>query len=319
MLGWFRRKTNSPSLRVWSLPGEIGTVSLPDGMKVELEDDDSTLLAHWLPADDVNIRVSSISFETRDGRDEEAAKTQVRRSAKEHGNEYKVIGGKGVEVEREIATEEEGVRLVLKRWIVGMKNTVTIMTVTLREDCRRSALVKTTLDAMPKIIESVNIKWVHRTVEAEGQKVLTRRSSAEATPEQVAEFRERDRKWLESAEVTARKLSVKYGSGGDFDPEELDRVFSRWMADDGQKPRSEVVANALGAAFGNLLVDQLGFRCVMLTDQYGTNRVVRHAIGDTANCPTQSIMRRIEEGTPEFFQSLHAGIVSYLRDRQAEQ
>src|SRR5690606_35243220 len=104
----------------------------------------------------------------------------------------------------------------------------------------------------------------------------------------------------ENASV-AQELSLAYGSGSLLDPEELDRVFSRWTLEEGEKEPPHVVANALGAAFGEYLVERHGFSWAVVTDAYGTEFAVTHPLGKTTAFPRASVEKRIENGQTEFF------------------
>ena len=110
----------------------------------------------------------------------------------------------------------------------------------------------------------------------------------------------------------AASLGLKYGSGGDLTPDELDLVFSRWTFDDDDKESSDSVADALGVAFGDYLVENHEFRWVIVTDEYGTANAVRHRDSEVMTFPTSSVAKRIEDNEPECFKILLAMLLDVL-------
>jgi hypothetical protein len=141
--------------------------------------------------------------------------------------------------------------------------------------------------------------------------------AVEPTPQETRAFGATEEAWLNRGNEYSRALSIKYGSGGELDPEELDRIFSRWMAESGEKEADDVISNALGAAFGDYLVANYGFQWVILTDEYGTEYAVRHGLGQTTAFPKASVQKRIEDGQTEFFQNVYLIIVDQLRRGEA--
>lgn len=318
MLSWFRRRFRPVPLREWALPGEIGTISFPVAMEVSPEDD-STLLAEWPETDDICLRVSSMTVERQDGQENSAIEA-VRHSARERNHKTYTAGERLIEVGAETEVEENGMPLILRQWLVGMKTSVTIITATIRRDRRTSELVTRTLEVMPRIVESVNIRWTQRTIRSGGMTVETRRGTAEApSPRSVAEFGPREREWLRRGLELSRDLAIRYGSGGELRPEELDRVFARWTAETDEKESGVDVAHALGAAFGNYLVETHAFRWRLISDEFGTEFAVCHELGDTTAFPRASVERRIEDGECDMFRALTIGIVDCLKERRAEQ
>jgi hypothetical protein len=91
------------------------------------------------------------------------------------------------------------------------------------------------------------------------------------------------------------------------------------MREEGSKETEEVVADALGAAFGDFLAENHGFRWVAVTDQYGTEYAVRHEIGDTTAFPRASVQKRIERRDTDFFRGITLTILDQLRRRGESQ
>ncbi len=87
------------------------------------------------------------------------------------------------------------------------------------------------------------------------------------------------------------------------------------MAESGSKEPPELIANALGATFGELLVEQHGFVWETLTDVYGTECVASDPNLDDFLCfPRASVEKRIETGTNEFFNDLLVGLLDARRE-----
>jgi hypothetical protein len=111
---------------------------------------------------------------------------------------------------------------------------------------------------------------------------------------------------------------LKYGSGGVLDPDELDRIFWRWSLERDGAESPDIISSALGAAFGNYLVDEHGFKWVVVGDEFGSECAVRHRIGATMAFPRASVQKPIDNGESEFFSSLYLGIVEHLEQSETE-
>ena len=79
------------------------------------------------------------------------------------------------------------------------------------------------------------------------------------------------------------------------DLEALDALWVRWQSDrDPGRPDPNTVVNALGLCFGQQLVDRLGFRWAVITDQLGTE--MGCIAGEVTVCPANLTAKRLEEG-----------------------
>jgi hypothetical protein len=315
---FWRKKKRVPEFGSVQLPGDVGHVSIPADFVVEMEDD-STLMAYPSGEETITLRFSSISFykEGQEGTIEYVAVAVVRSKAAERGLSYAEIADKGI-MSYQNESEQSGVFLLQHFWEVGSKNTVVVVSATIVKAQQRSKVVKSTLDAMPSILGSLEVTRSLRAIESGGKEVLFAVQTADPVPQSLRPFGEDDEKWLETALDQARELGLKYGTGGELTPEELDRVFSRWMAEGGEKESGDLVASALGAAFGAYFVEQHRFRWMVVTDQYGTDYAVQHYPGPTIAFPCSSVMKRIERGEPEFFQDIDLMILDQLK-RAAEE
>src|SRR6266487_2501840 len=97
-------------------------------------------------------------------------------------------------------------------------------------------------------------------------------------PQRIEELNDAERNLLTSNIDAARRLVADYApadQSGSLDAGILDRTYSAWLANgetDGN--RINQVINAIGSAFGQMLVDAAGFRWVVATDQYGCEMAI---------------------------------------------
>lgn len=315
MAFWFWKKRHI-QWREWELPGDVGKISLPDDSEVEMEDD-TTLLCSPDDIEAVSLRVSSISFRPKETGEEDSARSSLREKAAEKGLRYAEIADKAV-VSYQEHYEEDSVPFFITFWEVGSRNTIVIISATVPENRVNDRNVKAFLGLVPQIIKTIDITTTHKTISAEGRELPVTTTTAEPGEQQFRDFGQEECSWLAGTLKCAQALGAKYASGGVLTPEELDCVFARWMQDDEEKESHELIANALGAAFGEHLVEHHGFRWAVVTDEYGTEIAVKHPIGETTAFPIASVRKRIEDSILEFFQDLHVGIVAHLQER-AEQ
>jgi len=310
MLFW-SRKPAGPEFRPVTLPGEVGTISLPSALTVEMEDDE-TLMAYPDPGNFITLRFSSISIVKKGSDDKPVAETHIRNKAAEQGYQYVQAGKHGVAVTQE-ESEQDGHLLLIKYWYVGSKNTVVIVSATILKSSLKSALVRQTLEHMPRILESLEITKSHHVIVSGDNEIEFTEQVVDPAPQETRPFAAAEDAWLEEADRHSRELSIQYGSGGELDPEELDRIFSRWMNEPGEKESDEIVANSLGAAFGSYLVEHHGFQWIVVTDEYGTEYAVRHDLNHTIAFPRASVQKRIENGQAEFFNHVFLIILDQVR------
>lgn len=311
--GWKRR---SPELKEVILPGECGTVGIPANCESELEND-STLLIAPRGSESINLRITSLSFSKPDIPDEFAARAYLRERAAERGLKYEEHPDRGV-VAYDQESDENGTPLLVKFWEIGIENTLVILSATITKRDLKSPAVLDMLQFVPALVTSVKITKFTKCVTAEGRSVQVTEEAVEPVEQSVRNFVADELAWLAENLSQAQALGVKYGSGGEQTPEELDRVFSRWQHDGDDRESDDILANALGAAFGDYLVHRHGFRWVVVTDQYGTDFAVSHPQGSTMAFPKSSVEKRIDIDDPELFQNLSAAIAHRLQEAVEE-
>ena len=316
VLSWFPWK-RSETLEAVELPGGIGSVSLPERFATEMEGND-TLLAYPENRGDITFRFTSISFVPKDQEQEGAAPEHVRERAAEKGYTFRFVADKGV-ASYDTEAEEEGTPLLIKYWEIGQKNTLLIMSATIVRDQVGSRHVKRMLAIVPRIIDSVDIRKRHRKLVTDtGEEIDATVETVEPVEQVFREFSATETTWLREGLTAAKKLSFRYGSGRDLDPAELDNVFSAWMAAENGKEDAKNIADALGAAFGDHLVREVGFRWGVIEDEYGKEVAVRHSLGETTAYPRASVQKRIDDRQPTFFASVYAVIMDQLERARAD-
>lgn len=313
MWSLFRKKSKETEFQTIGLPGDIGSVALPNDFVVELEED-STLLAYPKDDDAIALRVSSISFVRKDENKEGAAKDFVRSSAEKSGGHYYEHEDKGVHAYEEFS-EQDGQALLIKFWHVGTKNTVVVFSATIVVAKNNRQVVQNTIDLIPHIVASLTVTKTHGFIDADDRKVEYTEEQVAPLCQEVVPFGNEENDWLVQSLEGASKLGLQYGSGGALTPSELDTIFSRWVNDDEEKESGETVANALGAAFGEYLIDHHDFRWVRVTDEYGTEIGVRHDMRETMAFPRSSVQKRIDDGSTEFFQDVYLIICNQLEKK----
>jgi hypothetical protein len=311
----FWRKRPMPEFRRLSLPGNIGTVALPSTFDVQMEDE-SILLAYPKGEQAINLRFSSISFAKKDSA-EASAKSFLRAKAKDAGLALDESADRCI-LSHDMRSTESGVPLIVRFWEIGEKNTVAIISASIVESQEQSKAVRAVLEVMPHIVNSLTITKTYKVVEIEGEMIEGMVTTTDPLPEHLRQFESEELDWLRVSLAAAAQLSIKYGSGGELTPEGLEEVFSRWMFDEDEKEDDSTVANALGAAFGEYFVEHLGFRWIVLTNQFGTDYAVRHHLGETTAYPRASVQKRIESRETGFFRSIHLMLVDRLKEWETD-
>lgn len=97
----------------------------------------------------------------------------------------------------------------------------------------------------------------------------------------------------------------------------LDRAYPAWLASgpsDGHQINA--IINAVGIAFGRFLVDEIGFKWVIATDQYGSDLAI-YALpgnGDVLVYPANFVAKRWERRETNFLERAYEQIASRVED-----
>jgi len=95
------------------------------------------------------------------------------------------------------------------------------------------------------------------------------------------------------------------GAQATLEPRSLDNAFLGWSEkDQGETVDANTLVNALGIAFGQYLVDRLGMRWVVVSDEAGTDLAVHGSPGDILIFPTSAVAKRVASGEGPFFEEL---------------
>jgi hypothetical protein len=117
--------------------------------------------------------------------------------------------------------------------------------------------------------------------------------------------------WLGQMQEAASLLHQAYVGKRDamLDVQALDAVWVKWQSDQNLgRPDANTVVNALGLCFGQQLVDRLGFRWAVITDEYGTELGCIAQPGDITVFPANMTAKRLENGARPFFRELFSQI-----------
>jgi hypothetical protein len=122
--------------------------------------------------------------------------------------------------------------------------------------------------------------------------------------------------WVGQMQEAGRLLHEAYVGKLDRlpDVQALDAVWVKWQSDrDPGRPDPNTVVNALGLCFGQQLVDRLGFRWAVITDQYGTEMGCIAQPGDVTVFPANMTAKRLDQGPAPFFAELFSQIEARLQ------
>ncbi|MBX3030187.1 MAG: DUF3806 domain-containing protein [Chloroflexi bacterium] len=123
-------------------------------------------------------------------------------------------------------------------------------------------------------------------------------------------------RWLNDRLDFAVEVAAAYGvqvpAGRRLDPAQLDRAWSRWLADQrasGEDPNPYF--NAFGIAFGSFMIDWLGLEWKIVQDEHGTELAVYGSVGEVLVFPANLVAKRWDQGVDTFF----GDVAASLRDR----
>ncbi len=132
--------------------------------------------------------------------------------------------------------------------------------------------------------------------------------------QKIEPLNEAEQDWVVE-ELGNAALLVRHFSPDDvgvpFRPEVLDRAYkAAYESDPDDLDHSNAVINAVGMAFGQYLVDTLGFEWAKVTDKHGCELAVVALPGtaDVIVFPTNLVAKRWEAGTVDFLWYVFLGI-----------
>ena len=117
------------------------------------------------------------------------------------------------------------------------------------------------------------------------------------------------------AETLAREQGIQRSPGGGrLNPDELDELLKRWNPPTASVEEFNLVAQVLGFAFGDYLVERHRLRWVVLSDEHGTDFAVTDEAGDFTAFPISTVGKRLDSGERDFL-----GPVAFTIQRQVTQ
>ncbi len=142
--------------------------------------------------------------------------------------------------------------------------------------------------------------------------------------QKIKPLNEAERQWVVVEVANARRL-VEIMSPADAEsemsPEVLDRVYKTAREAAGNDASgANAIINAVGMAFGQYLVDKLGFGWVTVFDRHGAELAVIALPGhaDIVVFPPNLVGKRWESGTVNFLNDVYLGIVENLEQVKAD-
>ena len=98
----------------------------------------------------------------------------------------------------------------------------------------------------------------------------------------------------------------------------LDEIFESWLAEWLEQPESEredpnPYINAIGMAFGQRLVDELGLEWAVVSDERGVEIAVHGQPGDILVFPPNLVAKRFETGETGFLAPTYEAIAQEIR------
>jgi len=130
---------------------------------------------------------------------------------------------------------------------------------------------------------------------------------------------EAEQQWVRDQLERARAFACEYDShfhDGQPSLESLDRAFAKYLTFGAEPTEANGVVLAVGAAFGARLVEDLGFRWAIATDDYGTDLAVlaRPGRGNVTIFPANFVAKRYERREAPFLVNAIAEIRHHLHE-----
>lgn len=125
--------------------------------------------------------------------------------------------------------------------------------------------------------------------------------------------------WVAAHVGMAADLAAGFAGAGAIPPtvDELDALWAAWLAESGRAEEANDVINAVGLAFGQRLVEDLGMRWVVVTDELGTEMAVHEPLGDVLVFPANLVAKRWESGQTGFLRPVFDEVAARLNDLRA--
>jgi hypothetical protein len=127
-------------------------------------------------------------------------------------------------------------------------------------------------------------------------------------PEQrIEEPNEAELEWIGAYVAMAGELAGRPPSVDD-----LDALWAAWLEDSAAPEDANDVVHAIGLTFGQRLVDDLGMRWTVVTDEHGTEIAAHHPNGDMLVFPANLVAKRWETRETGFLRPIYDEVAGRL-------
>jgi len=139
------------------------------------------------------------------------------------------------------------------------------------------------------------------TVNVDGQSINTNTGTEDNYKYGLADLTTEQIDFVNHNLTTAKTIISKYASDKadkPFDSKTLDIVLEKWSSSTADKEKPEEIVDAIGAAFGQGIVDELNCEWKLITDEYGTDITVIHKKFVVNGFPFSSVLKIVSEDNP---------------------
>jgi hypothetical protein len=150
-------------------------------------------------------------------------------------------------------------------------------------------------------IVGCNEKVNKETIKVDGQTINATTETEDNYNYKLSNLSQEQTEDLSQNLAMAKKVVSKYCRDRidkPFDSQTLDLVLEHWRLSKIKDEKLEEMIDAIGAAFGQGIVDELNFEWKIITDQYGTDLTVIHKKYVINGFPYSSVQKILTEDNP---------------------
>jgi hypothetical protein len=131
--------------------------------------------------------------------------------------------------------------------------------------------------------------------------------TAVAMPEQrIEDPRPPELAWVAGYVGMAERLAAaRLGTTGPPGVDELDALWAGWLEASPRAEEANDMVHAVGLAFGQRLVDELGMRWMVVTDEYGTEMAAHEPRGNMLVFPANVVAKRWDSRETGFLRPIY--------------
>ena len=166
-------------------------------------------------------------------------------------------------------------------------------------------------------------KTITETFQVDGDTITTKSTETGSVLEynyQLADLTPELKNHIADKLKEAELLIIKYNGhlpASKYDANTLDIVFDKWRkATDAEKETPEYVLEALGAALGQDIVNNLNCEWQVLTDQYGSDLAVIHKKYKVNGFPFSSAEKAYSQNRSGSFQTIKLTIKHHINEAE---